>query len=180
MDGEIFINYRSADTRSYAALLYVELSRCFGPDLVFLDSESIPAGADFAEQLLGRVRHARAMLAVIGPDWLRGTGSRWRPRLKEPIDWTRRELVEAFAAGVPVIPVLTDNTRMPTERELPNCLAQLSRCQYRRLRCRDATTDLDRIVNDLIASDHHLVLAARRRSLAMVQPLPASSTASNG
>ena len=162
MYGEIFINYRRTDTHSYATLLYVELSRCFGPDLVFLDSESIPAGADFVEQLLCRIRQARAILAVIGPGWLAATGSRWRPRSKEPIDWTRRELVEAFAAGIPVIPVLTDNTGMPTERDLPASLTQLSRCQYRRLRCCDAIADLARIMNDLTASDPHLALAARR------------------
>jgi hypothetical protein len=170
MNGEIFINYRSADTHSYAGLLYLELSRCFGPDLVFLDSESIPAGADFVEQLLGRVRRARAMLAVIGPAWLSPAGSRWWQRRREPIDWTRRELVEAFAAGVPVIPVLTEDTCMPTRHELPPGLMQLSRCQYRRLRCSDLSADLDRIVNDLIASDPQLQAAARQRPPAAVQP----------
>src|SRR6266516_2541345 len=115
MNGEIFINYRSVDTHSYAALLYVELSRCFGPDLVFLDNESIPAGADFVDQLLGRVRQARALLAVIGPGWVAATGARRWPRSRESPNWTRRELVEAFAAGIPVIPVLTDNSAMPTE-----------------------------------------------------------------
>jgi hypothetical protein len=54
--GEVFINYRGEDSHSYGALLHAELSRRFGPELVFLDSESIPAGADFVEQLLGRVR----------------------------------------------------------------------------------------------------------------------------
>jgi hypothetical protein len=174
MYGEVFINYRGTDSRSYGALLYVELSRRFGPELVFLDSESLPAGTDFAEQLRERARRARAMLAVIGPGWLAPTRSRWlgRLRLKDSTDWTQRELAEAFAAGVTVIPVLTDDAELPTERELPACLAPLSRCQYRRLRCRDATADLDRIVNDLIASDPELALAARRRSATVPQPGP--------
>jgi hypothetical protein len=170
MNGEIFINYRSADTHSYAALLYLGLSRRFGPDLVFLDSESIPAGADYVEQLLGRVRRARALLAVIGPAWLSPAGSRWWQRRREPTDWTRRELVEAFAAGIPVIPVLTEDTRMPTRHTLPPGLTQLSRCQYRRLRCGDLSADLDRIVNDLIASDPQLRAVARQRPPAAVQP----------
>ena len=175
MYDEVFINYRGTDSRSYGALLYVELARRFGPELVFLDSESLPAGTDFAEQLLERARRARAMLAVIGPGWLAPTRSRrlGRLRLKASTDWTRRELAEAFAAGVKVIPVLTDDAELPTERELPACLAPLSRCQYRRLRCRDATADLDRIVNDLIASDPHLAHAAWRRSATVPQPLAA-------
>ena len=179
MNGNIFINYRGTDAHSYAVLLYVELSRFFGPDLVFLDSESIPAGADFVEQLLHRVRHARAILAVIGPGWLAATGPRRRPRPREPVDWTRRELIEAFAVGIPVIPVLADNTDLPTERELPASLTQLSRCQYRRLRCRDARADLDRIANDLIASDPELVRAAGPPSLAPVRPPPMPATPDN-
>jgi hypothetical protein len=50
-------------------------------------------------------------------------------------------------------------------------------CQYRRLRCRDARADLDRIINDLIVSDPDLVLAARRRRLAQVQPSPTTDPA---
>jgi hypothetical protein len=49
----VFINYRGEDSHSYGALLYTELARRFGEDRVFLDCESIPAGADFAEELLG-------------------------------------------------------------------------------------------------------------------------------
>jgi hypothetical protein len=54
MQGGIFISYQGADSHSYGALLYTKLSRHFGPDLVFLDSESIPAGADFVREILGR------------------------------------------------------------------------------------------------------------------------------
>ena len=47
MVGGVFVNYRGVDSYSYAALLHVELSRRFGPDLVFLDGVSIPAGAAY-------------------------------------------------------------------------------------------------------------------------------------
>src|SRR5205823_6094090 len=55
----IFISYRAGDSRGYAALLYLELSRCFGHASVFLDCESIPAGADCDDLLLRGVRRAR-------------------------------------------------------------------------------------------------------------------------
>src|SRR5262249_19026423 len=45
--GGVFINYRGEDSHSYGALLHAELSRRFGPESVFLDAESIPAGADY-------------------------------------------------------------------------------------------------------------------------------------
>src|SRR5262249_34777541 len=154
--GVVFINYRGTDSYSYGALLHAELSRHFGPDLVFLDSESIPAGADFVEQILGRVRRARVVLAVIGTHWLTATGPGGKRLLDDPADWIRRELVEAFAAGVRVIPVLTDGADMPTEADLPADLALLARCQYRRLRHRDASADLDRLVGDLTTTDEDL------------------------
>jgi hypothetical protein len=159
----VFINYRGVDSRSYGALLYTELSRAFGSELVFLDSESIPAGADFAESLLSRVRACRVLLAVIGPRWLTTTGGDGR-RIDDPADWVRRELVEALAGGVRVIPVLTDDAGLPAEADLPADIAALGRCQYRRLRHREATADLDRLRADLTA-DPVLHAAVRRRDM---------------
>jgi hypothetical protein len=147
-------------------LLHAELSRRFGPDSVFLDSESIPAGTDFVEQLLGRVRAARVMLAVIGTRWLTVAGADGHRRIDDPADWIRRELVEAFGAGVRVIPVLTDGAEMPTEVDVPADLAPLGRCQFRRLRHREAAADLGRLAVELTALYPDLGVAARAASLA--------------
>ena len=146
----IFINYRGED-RSYGALLHRELTAHFGEDSVFLDAESIPVGADFVEELLGRVRSARVLLAVIGPRWLTATDAMGRRRIDDPEDWLHRELAEAFASGVRVIPVLTDEAELPREVDLPADIAALSRSQFRRLRPRVPTSDLARIVADLIS-----------------------------
>src|SRR5215468_1852848 len=83
----VFINYRGADSHSYGALLYTDLSRCFGAELVFLDSESIPPGADFHDQLLARVRGCAVLLAVIGPQWLSTADAVGRRRIDDPQDW---------------------------------------------------------------------------------------------
>jgi TIR domain-containing protein len=169
--GEIFINYRGADSRSYSAVLYLEAARRFGPERVFLDYVSIPAGADYPEHLLGRVRRAGVVLAVIGPDWLARPGLFRRPRVWDTRDWIRRELAEAFAAGIRVVPVLVDDAELPAAERLPPCLAPLARCQFRRLRVREALGDLDRIMRDLEAVDAGLALAAKRRSS---PPVPAA------
>jgi hypothetical protein len=149
LGGGVFINYRGDDSNSYGALLYRDLRRRFGRDSVFLDSESIPAGTDFVAELAGQVRRSRVLLAVIGPRWLTATGPDGRRRIDDPDDWIRRELVEAFDAGVTVIPVLTDNGTLPSEDELPADIAMLARLQYRLLRHRDATADLTRIRRDI-------------------------------
>lgn len=161
MDHRVFINYRGADTSSYGALLYMELTRQFGEGRIFLDCESIPPGTDFVDELVRRVRSAHIMLAVIGPSWLSVTDSDGRRRIDDPADWIRRELVEAFTAGVRVIPVLTDGATLPAESDLPPDIAALHRCQTRPLRAREPTGDLARITADLIALDPQLAAAAR-------------------
>jgi hypothetical protein len=154
-------------------LLYTEMSRHFGTELVFLDSESIPAGADFAVQLLARVRSCAVLLAVIGPRWLSSADTEGRRRIDDPADWIRQELAEAFAAGVQVIPVLTDSADLPGDAELPAEIAALCRCQYRRLRHREATADLARLVGELATTDEDLGAAARRQG-GVPQQLPAA------
>jgi hypothetical protein len=146
---DVFINYRAADIRGYAALLHMELGRRFGSNRVFLDSVSIPAGADFVEALLAAVRTARVLLAVIGPGWLTMSDAAGRRRLDDPQDWVRRELAEAFRAGVRVVPVLIDDAELPREEQLPVDIVALVRCEFRRLRHHDARADLERLVTEL-------------------------------
>lgn len=97
---------------------------------------------------------------MIGPCWLTATDLTGRRRIDDPEDWIRRELVEAFAAGVRVIPVLTDDAILPREAELPADIARLSRCQARWLRRREHVAGLARIAGDLIAVDEVLREAA--------------------
>jgi tetratricopeptide (TPR) repeat protein len=163
VDRAVFINYRGEDSHSYGALLYRDLTDHFGEDLVFLDAESIPAGADFANELLTRVRAARVLLAVIGRHWLTVTDPTGRRRIDDPADWIRRELAEAFAAGVRVIPVLIDQAELPPAAELPVDIAALGRCQYRHLRRREPTAGLARILTDLTSLDPVLAAAAKSR-----------------
>lgn len=157
--GDVFVSYRGDDSGMAAALLYGELTRRLGVDRVFLDCRSIPPGADYVQWLVCQVRSARVVLAVIGPDWLTLTTPTGRRRIDDPADWIHRELAEAFAARVTVIPVLTDDAVLPLESELPTALGPLSRCQYRRLRRCEIPTDLDRIVTGLAVVDPTLVPA---------------------
>src|SRR5262249_11761581 len=96
--------------------------------------------------------------------WLTTADPQGRRRIDDPADWIRRELVEAFTAGVRVIPVLTDYADLPGGSDLPAEIERLARCQYRRLRHRDAAVDLDRLRAALIVADPALAAAARRRS----------------
>jgi hypothetical protein len=107
------------DSHSYGALLHAELCRRFGPELVFLDSVSIPAGADFVAQLLGRVRQAAVVLAVIGSRWLSAAGPGGGPPDRRSGRLDPAGAGGGVRRGVRVIPVLTDGADMPAEAQLP-------------------------------------------------------------
>jgi hypothetical protein len=148
----VFINYRFSDTGAYAALLYLYLAMSMGDEHVFMDSVSIPAGHDYTVELLERARSSAVVIVVIGPRWL-AAGPDGRRLLDDPLDWVRRELVVAMAAGVRMIPVLVDGGELPVEAELPAELRQLARCQYRMLRIRDVMMDLEWLRRDLQAAE---------------------------
>jgi tetratricopeptide (TPR) repeat protein len=152
----IFINYRGDDSQTAAALIDRELTARFGSDQVFLDARSIPAGSDFVEELLGRVRACSVLLVVIGPHWLTLTDVAGERRIDDPEDWLRREIAEAFVHGVRVIPVLMDGVQLPAEADLPDDIAGLSRRQYVPLRRRYTDVDLSFLVKRIIDADPEL------------------------
>jgi TIR domain len=165
--GGVFINYRGEDSDTAAVLVDRELTDRFGDDQVFLDSRSIPAGVDFAEELLGRLRACSVLLVVIGRRWLTLTDAAGARRIDDPRDWIRREIVEALANGLRVIPVLTDGVRLPAKEELPDDISWLSRRQYVSLRRRYASADLALLVKRIIDTEPELAkVAAQRQSRA--------------
>jgi hypothetical protein len=175
--GGIFINYRGEDSQMTAALIDRELTARFGSDQVFLDCRSIPTGSDFAEELLERVRTCSVLLVVIGPHWLTLTNEAGQRRIDDPKDWLRREIVEALAHGLRVIPVLIDGVTLPAEAQLPGDIAGLSRRQYVPLRRRYTEVDLGFLVTRITGADPALakVAAGRQSSAGRVpQQLPAA------
>lgn len=144
----VFVNYRTDDDPSMATLLDTALSARFGQDSVFLDYRSIPPGEDFVAALLAAVRRAAVLLVVVGRDWLRPT-ARGRPALHDPDDWVRREILEAFAARIPVVPVLVGDRPQLRADELPAELRALARRQFVRIRHRHQHQDIQHLVGTL-------------------------------
>lgn len=144
----VFINYRNGDEPYGAVLVDTALCARFGSEVVFRASRSIRPGEDFAEAILGAVRESSVLLVVIGPRWLDAVDAHGRPRLHDPADWVRREILQAFESGVRVVPVLL-NADLPQARQLPPALARLSGQQYLRLHYRYAPADLERLVDEV-------------------------------
>jgi hypothetical protein len=110
----IFVSYRRTDEPYAAALTASQLGALAGDDAVFLDTLYLRQRGPFEQELLSAVRGSRLVLAVIGAGWDSPANRR---RLGEPGDWVRRELEEATAAGIPIVPVLVARTGLP---ELPD------------------------------------------------------------
>ncbi|MGI5207472.1 toll/interleukin-1 receptor domain-containing protein [Spirillospora sp. CA-108201] len=141
----VFVNYRTGDGDEAAALLERSLSDRFGREKIFRATTSISPGRSYPDELLNAVRRSAVLLAVIGPGWVRD------PRLREESDWVRREILEAYASGATVIPVLKGRT---TERlkaaDLPPELKRLANVQSLRLDPRDCEREL-RHIGDYLA-----------------------------
>jgi serine/threonine protein kinase len=121
----IAISYRREDTMAVTGRLYDRLEAKFGKSNVFMDFDSIRPGFDFREQIKATIKRSVAVIAVIGPQWVgeRPDGSR---RIDDPLDFVRFELACALESGIPVIPVLVNDTPMPRPETLPSDIAGLA------------------------------------------------------
>ena len=123
--GNLFISYRRDDTADVCGRIYDRLRPEFGKDNIFKDVDTIPLGADFRKVLRDAVGQCDALLAVIGRQWLTLTDDNGHPRLHDPADFVHIEISAALARGIPVIPVLVQNARIPRQQDLPDDLAEL-------------------------------------------------------
>jgi len=125
--GRIFISYRRKDSTWFVGRLDDSLSRYFGDDRVFRDVGDIKGGADFHEVLEETLESADALIAVIGPGWLTAADRDGKRVLDDPDDWVAQEISAALDRGIPVYPVLVEDTPMPRASELPPSLERLTR-----------------------------------------------------
>ena len=75
-------------------------------------------------ELGDRLRDKDALFVVIGPSWLDLDGDGVR-RIDRPQDKVRQQIEAAFAAGVPVVPLLVDGAAVPRAEHLPPSLRPL-------------------------------------------------------
>ena len=121
----IAISYRREDSLPIAGRLYDRLQAKFGKKNVFMDFDSIPPGMDFREQIKRMIERSNLVIAIIGPQWL-GEQPDASRRIDNPADFVRLEIAYALKRGIPVIPVLVNNTAMPSPDKLPQEIEGLS------------------------------------------------------
>jgi lipoprotein NlpI len=121
----IFISYRRGDSSGHAGRLFDALQARFGHDHVFMDVSGIDSGENFVEAIDKAIRSCDALVAVIGDEWLTCTVGSIR-RLDSPDDFVRTEIATALERGIPVVPVLVEQTSMPSAASLPDPLKPLA------------------------------------------------------
>ena len=128
----IFVSYRRDDSRDAAGRLVDDLRERFGHDAVFRDIQSVSPGEDFEKALDRALDSVVVLLALIGPKWATIRRDRAR-RLDDPNDWTRREIARALERGIRVIPLLLEDTPLPSDGQLPPELKPLLKRQAKEL-----------------------------------------------
>lgn len=145
----IFINYRHDDAGAYARLVKLRLSESFPGLPVFMDLDSIEAGADFAEAIDAALASCLVLVALIGRQWLAAAGEDGQRRLDSPDDFVRLEIATALERGVRVIPVLVDGAAMPRQDQLPPDLQKLARLHALEMGYRRIEYDETRLVTSI-------------------------------
>ena len=149
---KIFISYRREDSKHAVGRLHAALKRHVRDPKrdIFIDIDNIPKGVDFVEHLDRQVAQCDVMLAVIGPAWLSVKDPNTdRRRLDDPADFVRIEVASALKRGIPVVPVVLDETKIPSAESLPDDLKALARRNGERLEHESFDADVGRLIRGL-------------------------------
>ena len=138
---KLFLCYRREDTKYAARGIYERLCEKYGSGNVFRDLDTIPAGVRFREFIEERLSSTDIFILLIGTTWISAQDGAKRRRIEQPRDSVRVEIETALRLRLPVIPVLVDNARMPTEEDLPPSLVDL--CEFNAAEVSDSRWDYD-------------------------------------
>lgn len=145
----IILSYRREDSAGVTGRIFDRLVQEFGPDRVFMDIDSMPAGVDFHDHLQAILADCGALLVVIGKGW-RSQRKGQPARIMDPDDWVRIEVETALERGIPVVPLLIDGASLPARDQLPESLWPLLRRNALPVDSgRDFHAQLSRLVRDL-------------------------------
>jgi formylglycine-generating enzyme required for sulfatase activity len=149
MAGKIFISYRRDDSAGHAGRVHDRLEREYGRDLLFMDVDAIPLGADFVRVLSDEVAKCDVLLAIVGSHWIDARDEYGNLRLESETDFVRIEIAAALKRDIPIIPILLEGTRMPQPEQLPDDLKPLARRQALDVRHASFHADVNKLIRGL-------------------------------
>jgi hypothetical protein len=173
----IAISYRRQDSSPVAGRLYDRLQAEFGKGSVFMDFDSIPYGVDFREHIKQTLQRAKVVVAIIGPEWVGAKSDSSGRRIDDPTDFVRLEVASALENGIPIIPILVNNTPMPDAKNLPPELEGLA---FRNGLVLDTGIDFHHHADRLIAGIRRVLSPSATAAPVPTPVQPAESRPSGG
>ncbi len=161
---KVFISYRRDDSAGHAGRVHDRLAQEFGRDLLFMDVDAVPLGADFIKVLRDEVAKCDVLLAVIGPNWLKIRDEEGSRRLDNTNDYVRIEIATALQRDIPVIPILLDGAKIPKAEQLPKGLEGLTARNGLDVRHASFHIDMDKLIAGLKSQPGHVDAAGAPRS----------------
>ena len=147
---DFFISYRQGQSELAANTLREGLTRRFGEDSVFMDTDAIDAGQEWPRRIEDAIIACRAMLVVIGPRWFDAKAPDGSRRLDNAADWVRREIESGLARDeIAVVPVLHDGASVSDRDQLPDSIKALARCQAVQLTGRELESWIDALAESI-------------------------------
>jgi hypothetical protein len=118
---EVFVSYRSDDTRPVALRIHEHLAQAMDEEAVFIDRQPFPDIPGLVE----RVKRSDVLLVIIGEKWLKILNEKQQAPIGE--DWVLEEIQAGLTTdGVFVVPVLIDDPKLhPQPALLPAQIAML-------------------------------------------------------
>lgn len=145
----IFLSYRIADSAFAVTEISKQMAARISRTHVFRDDDSIELGALYADRIRAALEDCETLVAIIGPHWLDATDGHGNRRIDNDQDWVRLEIRTAYERGVPVIPVLLDDTPLPSPGQLPADIRALAQSQFWTIRHRTLDTDISGLIDRL-------------------------------
>jgi TIR domain len=155
----VFICYRDQDNPFAAGRIADFLKSRLGPSNVFRYVEKV--GVTF-DEITKRLLDSDVVLVVVGKNWKTASadGRLW---FNDPNDFLRIEIEYAFGRGLPVIPVLIEDSSLGYPAEYPDPLKPLTRINPARVSGRDFEKEAEAL------------LGVVNESKPMPPPLPGSN-----
>jgi len=139
---KVYVSYRQ-DNREQAQRIVVALNNHLyeiGNEDIIFDSFSLATDAVWEELITNAIFSSRIMILLIPPSW---------NQFDDLNDSVMRETALAFKRGIKVIPLLMNEARMPSTKELPADLADLPFLNALHIREKFFEMDILKLVRDI-------------------------------
>lgn len=122
---KIFVSYRREDSGPITRRLAEGLARTFGPNTVFIDTDTIRFAQNWKQQIDNALNESSIVVVVIGSRWLFLQDAYGRRRIDNENDWVAAEILAGIKNERTVLPVLVSGAALPDAEALPDRLRPL-------------------------------------------------------